>query len=121
MNGIIKRLKSSIFYTDEILSFVALLLLMGWGAIVFLILWGIRGFDFPLIIHFHDGRSDLFGTKKEIVSVAIIGFMLVVMNMLLTGFLYYRERFLARLTAVTSVFLTGLILIAIGVIIAVNQ
>ncbi len=75
----------------------------------------------PLVIHFDAYKGiDFFGGKMEISGILISSFVMIIINFFLADFLYYRQRFLSYLFSFGSLWITILILIAVGVIINVN-
>lgn len=74
-----------------------------------------------LIIHFDAYRgADFFGEKGDIFNILLLGLAVLVLNGLLAGELYFRERFLAYVLAFGSVLFSLLIFIGIVAIISVN-
>ncbi|MEK7568256.1 MAG: hypothetical protein AAB498_01335 [Patescibacteria group bacterium] len=80
------------------------------------------GADAPfLVIHFDVYKGiDFIGGKTEIFGVLFSFSAMLVINLFLAEFLYYRERFLSYLFGFIGLWLSILILIAVSVIISVN-
>lgn len=116
-----KRLLSSIFFTDEVLWFVTALSAVLWIAIGGLAVWAYREFTLTILIGFREGQTIFLGTRNDLAAIVTAALFLCLVNMLLVFVLYRRSRVLARLIGASTAILSGLILIAIGVIIAVNQ
>lgn len=79
------------------------------------------GADTPLVIHFDIYRGiDFIGGKMEVFGVLFSFLAMLAVNLFLSEFLYYRERFLSYLFGFVGLGLSILILIAVSVIISVN-
>ncbi|MBI3638495.1 hypothetical protein HY227_02015 [Candidatus Wolfebacteria bacterium] len=81
-------------------------------------LWDIES---PLILHFDVYNGiDYLGGKWEVFGTLIAIFLILLINLFLSDFLYHRERFLSFIFGFTSLVVSILILIGISVIISVN-
>lgn len=79
------------------------------------------GADTPLVIHFDAYKGiDFIGGKTEVFGVLFSFSAMLVINLFLAEFLYYRERFLSYLFGFIGLWLSILILIVVSVIISVN-
>ncbi|MBI2515214.1 hypothetical protein HYV91_03500 [Candidatus Wolfebacteria bacterium] len=103
-------------------------LLASFGAAIFALFLGFvfvyihfADFNGLVIIHF-DSREgiDFLGSVKDVFGILASAFIMIVVNLFLSNFLYYRERFLAYVFAFVSLALAILILIAISVIVSIN-
>ena len=75
----------------------------------------------PLIIHFEaDKGVDFLAGRLQIFGILISGLTIILINLFLADFLYFRERFLSYILSFTGLLVSVLILIAIAVIISVN-
>lgn len=79
------------------------------------------GVNTPLVIHFDVYKGiDFIGGKIEVLGVLFSFLAMFAVNLFLSEFLYYRERFLSYLFGFVGLGLSILILIAVSVIISVN-
>jgi hypothetical protein len=77
--------------------------------------------DHLLVIHFDSYRGiDFLGNKSDVFGILGMGLAINIINILISNRLYNRDMFLSRLLSFTSAFFSGLILIAVTVIISVN-
>lgn len=75
----------------------------------------------PLIIHFDEFRGlDFFGNRTNIAKILAIAFFLLTLNLILSEFIFNRQRFLSYSLAFTNIVLSLLIFITILAIINVN-
>jgi hypothetical protein len=75
----------------------------------------------PLIVHFEAGKGvDFLAGRLEVFGILISGLFIILINLFLAGFLYFRERFLSYIFTFIGLLVSVLILIAIAVIINVN-
>lgn len=74
----------------------------------------------PLIIHWSRGGIDFVGTRRTVAGILGVGAAMWAVNAALSSVFASRARFLAHLLAGASLFLSLLILIAVGSIISVN-
>lgn len=87
-------------------------------ALSYLAFWG---GDYLLIIHFDSQRGiDWFGAKWDVLTILAVALLVAVVNFLLAVVFSNRDRFLAHILTISTVFLLILILIWTGVIIAIN-
>lgn len=63
---------------------------------------------------------NFLGGKMDVLGILISGALLTAINIVLSAKLYYRDKFLANLLAFFTLFLSLLILISVGVIVAIN-
>lgn len=78
--------------------------------------------DKPMILHFDSYRGiDFLGNKAQVFKIILSALVLFLINFFLAAFLYNRERFLSYIFVFATLAISILILIAIGVIISVNN
>ncbi len=81
----------------------------------------LSGLESPIIIHFDYYKNiDFLGDKIDAFGIIISAFAIILINLLLAEFLYYRDRFLSYLFGFFSLGFSILILIAVSVIININ-
>ncbi len=87
----------------------------------FLIVFRVDHEDKFMILHFDAYRGiDLFGSVKVLYDLWGIALLMVCMNYFLASVMYVRDRFLAHVLGLGTLFLAALLLVAISVIILVN-
>lgn len=76
----------------------------------------------PLVIHYdtYKGIIDFKGSIWDVLGILAAAFFMELINFLLAGFLYYRERFLSYVFTYFTLLLSILILISVSVMISVN-
>ena len=78
--------------------------------------------DKPLILHFDSYRGiDFLGNKAEVFKIIFSTLVIFLINFFLAAFLYNRRRFLSYMFVFATLAISVLILMAIGVIISVNN
>jgi len=101
----------TIFCLSSAILFVVVLL-------VCLKFWGIKK---PIIVHFDAYKGiDFLGSRLDIFVIFASALIIFVINLFLTEYLFYRERFLSYLFASVNLFFVILVLIAAAAIISVN-
>ncbi|MEK9194692.1 MAG: hypothetical protein AAB884_02675 [Patescibacteria group bacterium] len=86
-----------------------------------LIVLNIGGFGSPVILHYDVFRGiDLFGDKFDVWAIWITGFLLGILNIILSNTFFYRERVLSYLFIAVNLLISILILVVSGVIVSVN-
>lgn len=89
--------------------------------IVIVAYFSFAGADYLLVIHFDGLRGiDWFGSKRDIFGILGVVLLITLINFILVGVFYNRDKFLTHLLAIGTVFFLALIFIAIGVIISIN-
>jgi hypothetical protein len=115
-----KRFPSSIFFTDEVLWFTTGLSAVLWIVIGGLTVWAYREFTLTILIGFREGQTTFLGTRNDLAAIVTAALFMCLVNMVLVYVLYPRSRVLSRIISVSTAMLSGLILIAVSVIMAVN-
>lgn len=88
---------------------------------LFLVVFRIDHGDKFMILHFDAYRGiDLFGSVKVLYNLWTIALLMVLVNYFLASVIYVRDRFLAHVLGLGTLFLSALLLVAISVIILVN-
>lgn len=100
-------------------AFIVSLLLLAIGFV--LSYRAFKSVSYLLVIHFDPYRGiDFLGDKSDIFGILGMGLAVNIINILISNRLYDRDVFLSRLVSFASVFFSGLILIAVTVIISIN-
>lgn len=77
--------------------------------------------DYLMVIHFDSYRGiDFLGDRGDVFGILTVGLVINLVNFLLAWGFYRREHFLAQLISYATIFISLLILIAVGVIISIN-
>jgi len=110
-----------VLYKDKVLFFSYL------ASVIFLIIGfsliyvGLFDVKTMLVIHFNPFSGiDFLGERWDAYGILIVGVVIGLFNSFLSTVLHDRERFLSRLLGFSSVLISLLILIVIGVIVGAN-
>lgn len=106
---------------DKYLRVVSAISLVVWllAGVIFSVMLGSSSAS--LIIHFESVKgADFLGSKLDVFGILLAVLIIILINLFLANFLYYRERFLSYIFSFANLAVSVLILVIIGAIISVN-
>ncbi len=109
------------YWTDPVMFFSLVLAVLANAGIWAVLYFTVESSDRPIILHYNIYFGvDFVGDWRNVYIMPALAFLIFLINLVLSRFFYYKERFISYLFAVMALLIQLLMAVGVGSIILIN-